>query len=80
MENGYIESFDGKLHDKFLHGAIFDSRKEIRILAEHWNSHYNTTRPRSSLGYANCSKLRGMTFSDESSPPSFIAMVRLISG
>ena len=50
-ENGYCESFNGKLRDEFLNGEIFYSLKEARILIEQWRQHYNTKRPHSSLGY-----------------------------
>lgn len=50
-ENGYNESFNGKLRDELLNGEIFCSLKEARILIEQWRQHYNTVRPHSSLGY-----------------------------
>jgi transposase InsO family protein len=50
-ENGYCESFNSRLRDEFLNDEIFYSMKEIRALAERWRVHYNTVRPRSSLGY-----------------------------
>ena len=50
-ENGYNESFNGKLHDELLNGEIFYTLKEARILVEQWRVHYNTIRPHSSLGY-----------------------------
>ena len=50
-ENGYIESFNGKLRDELLNGEIFTSLLEARVLIERWREHYNTTRPHSSLGY-----------------------------
>lgn len=50
-ENGYYESFNSKLSDKFLNGEIFYSIKELRVLAECWRVHYNRIRPHSSLGY-----------------------------
>ena len=50
-ENGYCESFDGKLRDELLNGEIFYSLKEAKILIEQWRQHYNTVRPHSSLGY-----------------------------
>ncbi|MCU1251005.1 MAG: Integrase catalytic region [Edaphobacter sp.] len=50
-ENGYCESFNAKLRDKFLNGEIFYSLKEVQVLAERWRVHYNTIRPHSSLGY-----------------------------
>jgi transposase InsO family protein len=50
-ENGYCESFNGKLRDEFLNGEIFYSLKEAQILTEMWRVEYNTERPHSSLGY-----------------------------
>jgi len=50
-ENGYCESFNGKLRDELLNGEIFCSLKEAKVLIEQWRDHYNTIRPHSSLGY-----------------------------
>ena len=50
-ENGYCESFNGKLRDELLNGEIFYSLKEAQIVIEQWRKHYNTIRPHSSLGY-----------------------------
>jgi len=50
-ENGYIESFNGKMRDEFLNGEIFYSLKEAEILIEQWRVEYNTIRPHSALGY-----------------------------
>lgn len=50
-ENGYIESFNGKLRDELLNGEIFYSLKEAKVLIERWREQYNTVRPHSSLGY-----------------------------
>ncbi len=50
-ENGYIESFNGKMRDELLSREIFCSLKEAQILIEQWRKHYNTKRPHSSLGY-----------------------------
>jgi putative transposase len=50
-ENGYCESFNGKLRDECLNGAIFYSRKEAPIVIEQWRVEYNTRRPHSALGY-----------------------------
>ena len=50
-ENGYNESFNGKLRDELLNGEIFYTLKEAKILTEQWRVHYNTTRPHSSLNY-----------------------------
>jgi len=50
-ENGYIESFNGKLRDELLNVEIFDTLKEAQVLTEWWRKSYNTIRPHSSLGY-----------------------------
>ncbi len=50
-ENGYIESFNGKLQDELLNGEIFDTLFEAKVLIEQWRIEYNTIRPNSSLGY-----------------------------
>jgi transposase InsO family protein len=50
-ENGYIESFNGKLRDELLEPEIFDTLLEAKVLIERWRQEYNTIRPHSSLGY-----------------------------
>ena len=50
-ENGYIESFNGKLRDELLGCELFDTLLEAKVLIERWRTHYNTVRPHSSLGY-----------------------------
>ena len=50
-ENGYNESFNGKLRDELLNGEVFYSLKEATIIIEGWRIHYNTQRPHSALGY-----------------------------
>ena len=50
-ENGYNESFNGKLRDELLNGEIFYTLKEAKIILERWRIHYNTKRPHTSLGY-----------------------------
>lgn len=48
-ENGFIESFNGKLRDQFLNGEIFYTLREAQVLIEWWRKHYNQVRPHSSL-------------------------------
>jgi putative transposase len=50
-ENGYVESFNGKLRDELLNVEIFDTLLEARVLVERWRQAYNRVRPHSSLGY-----------------------------
>ena len=50
-ENGYVESFNGKLRDELLNRESFETLLEARVLIERWREHYNTVRPHSALGY-----------------------------
>jgi len=50
-ENGYAESFHGRLRDEFLAMEIFDGVRDARTLTASWRDEYNTQRPHSSLGY-----------------------------
>jgi len=50
-ENGYIESFNGKLRDDVLNREVFHSVKEAKVIVENWRLEYNNHRPHSSLGY-----------------------------
>ena len=50
-ENGYEESFNGKLRDELLDMEVFNTLAEAKVLIEQWRVHYNTVRPHSSLGY-----------------------------
>jgi putative transposase len=50
-ENGYAESFHGKLRDELLNGEIFYTLLEAKVLIERWRQHYNRVRPHSALGY-----------------------------
>ena len=49
-ENGYNESFNGKLRDELLNGEIFYSLAEAAVLVEQWRREYNTVRPHSACG------------------------------
>jgi transposase InsO family protein len=48
-ENGSIESFNGKLREELLNGAIFYTLKEVRVVIEDWRRHCNRERPHSAL-------------------------------
>jgi len=50
-ENGYIESFNGKLRDELLNCEVFYTLTEAKTLIEQWRKEYNQVRPHSSLGY-----------------------------
>jgi putative transposase len=50
-ENGYIESFNGKLRDELLNREIFTTLEEAKVLIVQWQREYNQIRPHSALGY-----------------------------
>jgi len=49
-ENGYCESFNGKMRDEKLNGELFYTLREAQVVLEMWRHEYNTFRPHSSLG------------------------------
>jgi transposase InsO family protein len=50
-ENGYVESFNGKLRDELLNAEVFNTLAEAKVLIEQWRRHYNTVRPHLSLNH-----------------------------
>ena len=50
-ENGYNESFNGRLRDECLNVELFNNLMEAKTVIEHWRRQYNTLRPHSSLRY-----------------------------
>ena len=50
-ENGYVESFNGKMRDELLNREICYTLQEAQVLIARWREEYNHFRPHSSLGY-----------------------------
>ena len=50
-ENGYIESFNGKMRDELLDREIFDTLAEAKVLINQWRRDYNQIRPHSARHY-----------------------------
>jgi putative transposase len=50
-ENGYVESFNGKMRDELLNRELFTTLTEARVLIAEWRREYNRFRPHSALGY-----------------------------
>ncbi len=50
-ENGYVESFNGKLRDELLNREIFHRLREAQVLIEGWRHEHNHRCPHSALGY-----------------------------
>jgi putative transposase len=50
-QNGFIESFNGRLRDECLNESVFRDLDHAKAIIESWRQHYNRERPHSSLGY-----------------------------
>jgi putative transposase len=51
MQNGYVESFNGKMRDELLNETLFFSLDNARTVIAEWVEDYNTSRPHSALAY-----------------------------
>ena len=51
MQNGFVESFNGRMRDEFLNETLFRNLAHARDLIAAWVTDYNTARPHSALGY-----------------------------
>lgn len=50
MQNGFVESFNGRLRDECLNEHLFRSYRHAREIIEEWRIDYNLYRPHTSLG------------------------------
>jgi putative transposase len=51
MQNGHVESFNGRLRDECLNASWFHNLNDAKRKIEQWRNEYNRERPHSSLGY-----------------------------
>ena len=51
-QNGFVESFNGRMRDELLNETLFFTIGQARVILKRWIDDYNTERPHSSLGYA----------------------------
>jgi putative transposase len=51
MQNGFVESFNGRMRDELLNETMFRNLAHARIVIRGWMDDYNTNRPHSALGY-----------------------------
>lgn len=58
MENGYVESFNGRFRDEYLYENWFIDLADARGKIAQWKQDYNETRPHSSLQYRTLWSLR----------------------
>ena len=70
MQNGYIESFNGRMRDELLNESLFIDLDQARQLIGHWATDYNTARPHSSLGYKTPAAYAGTLTAPEGVSPA----------
>lgn len=51
MQNGFVESFNGRMRDELLNETMFRNLAHARVVIAAWVTDYNTERPHSALGY-----------------------------
>jgi transposase InsO family protein len=68
-ENGYIESFNGKLRDECLNGELFLSLAEAKYIVERWRMDYNHHRPHSRLGWQSPAAFSATCVPSDSATP-----------
>ena len=68
QQNGFVESFNGKLRDECLNEEVFDSLAHARQILGRWRHDYNHHRPHSSLGGLTPAARRSLELSEGSAP------------
>ena len=51
MQNGFVESFNGRMRDELLNETLFHGLGHARAVIAEWVTDFNTERPHSALGY-----------------------------
>lgn len=51
MQNGFVESFNGRMRDELLNETISRNLAHARVMVAAWADDYNTAHPHSALGY-----------------------------
>jgi putative transposase len=51
MQNGFVESFNGRLRDELLNETLFSTLSHARITLASWRADYNGSRPHSKIGW-----------------------------
>ena len=70
-ENGYAESFHGRLRDELLDRELFRDLREAKALAAHWQNDYNHRRPHSALNYQTPATFAAALGGSAPKPPAF---------
>ncbi len=73
MQNGYVESFNGRMRDELLNETLFHGLDHARAVIRAWAQDYNTCRPHSSIGYQTPAAYAETIFAMGSGMPDPIA-------
>jgi len=73
MQNGYVESFNGRLRDELLNETLFHGLDHARAVIREWVEDYNTCRPHSSIGYRTPAAYAETIFATGSGMPDPVA-------
>jgi len=69
MQNGYVESFNGRMRDELLNESLFFGLDHARSAIAEWADDYNNFRPHSSLGYQTPADYAGIIAATGSNAP-----------
>ena len=69
MQNGYVESFNGRMRDELLNESLFFGLDHARNAIAEWRQDFNTARPHSSLGYQTPAAFAGTLAATGSDAP-----------
>ena len=69
MQNGYVESFNGRMRDELLNESLFFGLDHARSAIAEWRQDFNTARPHSSLGYKTPAAFAGTLTATGSDAP-----------
>lgn len=74
MQNGHVESFNGRLRDECLNANWFATLADARTKIEAWRQDYNELRPHSSLNYQTPSEFAATAESrrEQGSPDGWV--------
>ena len=68
MQNGFIESFNGKFRDECLNVSYFPGVRDAKAIATEFRHDYNNVRPHSSLKYMTPAEFAAAVANDFSPP------------
>jgi hypothetical protein len=75
MQNGFIESFNGRLRDELLNETLFSSLSRARTALANWRADYNTARPHSQLGWQTPAAFAWLLYQSSARPHHDVLVV-----